>query len=141
SQGELARRAHISASYLNLIELGKRAIAGVLVDRIAEALGVTRSELDGEAERRVVTNLEEIAADPEFSNGSGHPGPAEELVGRNPGWATFVLRLHEAWLDQSQAVLALADRLNHDPFLGEAVHRMLTNATSIRAAAEILQAD
>ena len=73
SQGELARRAHISASYLNLIELGKRAVAGALVDRIAEALGVARSDLDGEAERRVVTNLEERCQPPWSCRGIGRP--------------------------------------------------------------------
>ncbi len=141
SQGELARRAGISASYLNLIELDKRAVAGGLVDRIAAGLGVARSALDGEAERRVVASLEEVAAEPEIAAGGGYPGAAEELVGRNPGWAGLVLRLHQAWLDQRQAVLALADRLNRDPFLGDSVHRMLTNVTSIRSAAEILDAD
>lgn len=141
SQRELARRTGISSSYLNLIELEKRAAGASLVDRIAEGLGVARSDLDGEAERRAVESLEEIAADPEFATGAGHPGPAEKLVGRNPGWAGLVLRLYQAWLDQSQAVLALADRLNRDPFLGDSVHRMLTNVTSIRSAAEILEAD
>jgi XRE family transcriptional regulator, fatty acid utilization regulator len=140
-QAELARRAGISASYLNLIELDKRSIAGGLVDRIAAELDVERSDLDGVAERRVVASLEEIAADPEIAGGGGHPGPAEELVGRNPAWAHLVLRLYQAWLDQSQAVVALADRLNRDPFLGESVHRMLTHVTSIRAASEILEAD
>ncbi|UUP18308.1 HTH-type transcriptional regulator RamB [Nitratireductor thuwali] len=138
-QGELARRAGISASYLNLIERDKRAVAGALVDRIAAALGVDRFDLDGEAERRVVARLDEVAANPQLAGGAGHPGPAEELVGRHPGWADLVLRLHRAWLDQSEAVLALADRLNRDPFLGDSVHRMLTNVTSIRAAAEILE--
>ena len=141
AQGELARRVGISASYLNLIELDKRAIAGGLVDRIAAELGVERSDLDGVAERRVVASLEEIAADPVIASGGDYPGPAEELVGRNPAWAALVLRLYQAWLDQNQAVLALADRLNRDPFLGDSVHRMLTNVTSIRAAAEILEAD
>ena len=140
TQGELARRAGISPSYLNLIELNKRAITGALLDQIAAGLGVARANLDGEAERRVVDSLEEIAADPEIA-GHAHPGPAEELVGRNPGWASLLLTLHRAWLDQSQAVLALADRLNRDPFLGDSVHRMLTHATSIRSAAEILEAD
>lgn len=141
SQGELARRAGISPSYLNLIELNKRVVAGTLLDRIASGLGVERAELDGEAERRVVASLEEIATDPEIAGHARHPGPAEEFVGRNPGWAGLLLALHRAWLDQRQAVLALADRLNRDPFLGDSVHRMLTNATSIRSAAEILEAD
>ena len=141
TQGELARRVGISPSYLNLIELNKRAIGGALVDRIAAGLSVARAELDGDAERRVVAILDEIAADPEVAGTTGHPGSAAELIGRNPGWASLVLRLHRAWLDKSEAVLALADRLNRDPFLGDSVHSMLTNAASIRSAAEILEDD
>jgi len=138
TQSELARRAGISPSYLNLIECNKRAIAGGLVDRIAAGLGVERSALDGEAERRIVATLEEIASEPELEGPSGHPGPAENLVGRNPGWAGLILSLHRAWRDESQAVVALADRLSRDPFLGDSVHRMLTHAASIRSASEIL---
>lgn len=139
TQGELARRAGISPSYLNLIELNKRTVPGVLLDRVAAGLGVDRAVLDGAAELRVVDSLNEISADPAVSGGSARPGPAEELVGRNPGWADLLLRLYRAYLDKSQAVLALADRLNRDPFLGESVHRILTNVTSIRSAAEILE--
>src|SRR3546814_9574603 len=32
----------------------------------------------------------------------------------------------------------LADRLNQDPFLGEAIHRILTNVSAIRSISEIL---
>src|SRR3546814_20025116 len=32
----------------------------------------------------------------------------------------------------------LADRLNRDPFLGEAIHRILTNVSAIRSISEIL---
>lgn len=141
TQGELARRVGISASYLNLIELNKRAIADVLVERVANSLDVERSELDGEAERRVVANLEEIAADPEIANAIDPPGPAADLIGRNPGWADLVLALHRAWHDQKEAAAALADRLNRDPFLGDSVHRMLTHAASIRSASEILDTE
>lgn len=140
-QSELARMAGISASYLNLIELDKRAITTTLVSRIAAALGVETSELDSEAERSIVASLNEVASDPELATGASYPGPAEELVGRNPGWANLVLKLYRAWLNQNQAVIALADRLNRDPFLGASVHVMLTNVTSIRAAAEILETD
>lgn len=141
AQGELARRAGISASYLNLIERNKRAVAGALLDRIAEGLGVHRRLLDEESDRRIVDMLNEIPADPALAPGSGHPGSAVELVGRHPGWARLMLRLYQAYQDRNQAVLALADRLNRDPFLGESVHRVLTHVTAIRAAAEIIEDD
>jgi XRE family transcriptional regulator, fatty acid utilization regulator len=139
TQGELARRAGISASYLNLIELNKRAIAGALVDRIAAGLGIERSELDDTSERRSIDILEELSADPEFSAGGVHPKKAAEFVGRHPDWAALMLRVYRSFVDRSQAVVALADRLNHDPFLSENVHRILTSVTAVRSASEILE--
>lgn len=136
SQAELARRAGLSAPYLNLIERNKRPAAGALLDRIAAGLGVERTMLDGEAERRLAEEVSEIAADPAL--GFGAARSAEELVGRHPAWAELILRLYRVYRDQQQSVVALADRLNHDPFLGESVHRVLTHVTSVRSAAEIL---
>ena len=139
TQGELARRAGISASYLNLIELNKRTIAGALVDRIAAGLGVDRSEFDDTPERRAIDSLDELSVDPAFAGGADHPRGAAEFVSRHPDWAHLLLRVYRAFIDRNEAVLALADRLNRDPFLGENVHRILTGVTAIRAASEILE--
>lgn len=141
AQGELARRAGISPSYLNLIERNKRSVAGALLDRIAEGLGVPRAALDGVAERRFIDALQEIPVDPALASGGEAPGPADALVGQQPGWARLMIRLYQAYQDRNEAVLALADRMNRDPFLGDSVHRILTQVTSIRAAAEILDLD
>ncbi len=138
TQHELARRAGISASYLNLIERNRRPAAAALLQRISAGLGIDPGELDGEAERRLAAGLEEIAVDPALAAGARPPDHAEDLVGNHPAWAELIVRLHGAWHDQSQAVIALADRLNRDPFLGESVHRMLSDVTSISSAAEIL---
>jgi len=141
AQGELARRAGISPSYLNLIERNKRRVAGGLLDRIAEGLSVQRQLLDEETDRHLVDTLNEIPVDPTLADGTKHPGRAVDLVGRYPDWAKLMLRLYRAYQDRNQAVLALADRLNRDPFLGESVHRLLTHVTSVRAAAEIVTAE
>ncbi|MBO6719834.1 MAG: DUF2083 domain-containing protein [Rhizobiaceae bacterium] len=141
TQAELARRVGISAPYLNLIEGNRRSVAGALLNAIAEALGIDAGDLDGGAERRMVQELQELASDPRFSSAHGAPSGAEDLVGSHAGWSTFILRLARAYEDQSQAILALADRLNRDPFLGETVHEMLTSAASMSSAAEILGHD
>lgn len=138
TQHELARRAGISASYVNLIEANKRPVPMALLDRIAVALDGDRAELDGESERRRLHNLNEIASDPAIANGRADPAGAEELIGRQPEWAEIILNLYRAYRDRNEAVLALADRLNRDPFLGESIHSVLTRVTSIRSAAEIL---
>ncbi|MGD9806853.1 MAG: short-chain fatty acyl-CoA regulator family protein [Hyphomicrobiaceae bacterium] len=139
TQGELARRAGISASYLNLIELNKRPVAGALLDRIATCVGVGRATLNGEAERRIVDELNEISVDVGVTVPVIDRGLAEEFVGRHRGWAELLLDVYRAYRQRTQDVLALADRLNHDPFLGESVHRLLTKVTSIRSASEIVE--
>ena len=51
TQGALARKAGISASYLNLIEWNKRPIAGTLLHRIAKALNLAPEDLDAPTSR------------------------------------------------------------------------------------------
>ena len=129
----------ISASYLNLIEAGKRNIGGSLLKRIAEALGLAVDELDGKAERRLLGDLAELAAEPLLAALRLDPASAADLAGRHPGWARALVTLHRAWIDRGRSVNALTDRLHQDPFLADAVHDLLTRATAIRSSAEILQ--
>jgi predicted transcriptional regulator/transcriptional regulator with XRE-family HTH domain len=138
TQTALAGRLGISVSYLNLIEHNKRSIGGRLLRHVAEELDIGLETLDGAIERRLASDLTETMADPLFDRGGLEPQAIDELVGRYPGWARAVVTLHRALLDRSQAMHALADRLNQDPFLGDAIHRILTNVSAIRSIAEIL---
>ena len=138
TQAELARRISISASYLNLIERNKRGIAGPLLRRAAAALDLRLEELDGAAERRLLETLDEIAQLPDLRALGVEADSAGELIGRYPGWARALAALERSEREATGAARALADRLTHDPFLGETVHRMLTRIAAVRSAAEIL---
>lgn len=138
TQAGLARRVGISASYMNLIERNRRGIAGGLLRRAAEALELRLEELDGAAEQRLLESLDEIAHAPEFRALGVEAGNAGELIGRYPGWARALAALAHSEREATAAARALSDRLTHDPFLGETVHRMLTRIAAIRSAAEIL---
>lgn len=138
TQTELAGRLGISASYLNLIESNKRNIAPRLMDGLATHLQVDVAWLDGEAERRLTQEVRELCADPVLSGFGIDDAAAIDLVARSPVWAEAIVALYRAYVARSQAVAALSDRLNQDPYLGDAVHTMLTKITSIRSASEIL---
>jgi predicted transcriptional regulator/DNA-binding XRE family transcriptional regulator len=138
-QAALAAQVGISASYLNLIESDKRSIGGALLKRIADALGLALADLDGAAERRLVADLGELCGEPLLADLHLEPDAAPLLAGRHRGWARALTRLHRAWIDRGQAVSALSDRLQQDPFLRDAVHSLLTQATAIRSSAEILR--
>ncbi|SET33397.1 short-chain fatty acyl-CoA regulator family protein [Oceanicella actignis] len=140
TQAELARRMGISASYLNLIESAKRGVSPRLVRAAAKALGLPPEALDGAAERRLAGLLAEMAADPDFADLALDPAQTAELVARAPGWARALARAWSASREKSRMLDALSDRLAHDPFLSDAVHRMLTNIAAIRSTSEILAA-
>lgn len=138
TQAALAKRAGISASYLNLIEADKRSVGGGLLQTIAGLLDVEADTLTGRAERRLIDSLREVAAEPMLRHLRLDPDAAIDLVGRHPEWARALLALHRAYRDGVHTTAALSDRLNRDPFLGETVHRILTHITAIRSASEIL---
>ncbi len=138
SQAELARQVGISASYQNLIEHNKRAISGKLLVRTAEALDLQIEALDGATEHRLLSTLEEIAHIPRIATIGVEGKNSGELIGRYPGWARAIAALARSEHKATETARALADRLTHDAFLGESVHRMLTSIASIRSADEIL---
>ena len=138
TQADLARRMGISPSYLNLIERNKRGVAGRLLVRAAEALDLRLDELDGAAERRLLATLEEIAHLPDIAALGVERTSIGELIGRYPGWARALAALARSEWAATAEARALADRITHDPFLGEAVHRMLTRIAAVRSAGEIL---
>ncbi|MCL5776316.1 short-chain fatty acyl-CoA regulator family protein [Limibaculum sp. FT325] len=138
TQSELAHRIGISPSYLNLIESNKRGVGEKLVGRLARELGVRVEDLDGAAERRLLDQLRDVAADPRLSGLGVEDEQAGEVVGRFPGWARAIATLARSERELAAMVRAMSDRLKHDPFLGEAVHRMLTHTAALRSASEIL---
>jgi predicted transcriptional regulator/transcriptional regulator with XRE-family HTH domain len=138
TQAGLAAHVGISASYLNLIESNKRSIAGALLKRIGDALELPLEELDGAAERRLLSDVGEIAGEPLLAALQLDIGSAADLASRHGAWARALVALHRAWRDRDQVVTALSDRLSQDPFLGDAVHSLLTRAAAIRSSSEIL---
>ena len=139
TQASLAHKVGVSASYLNLIEGNKRNIGGALLQRIAAELGLGVEEVDGAAERRLLADLAELVGEPLLADLRLERASADDLAGRHGAWARALVKLHRAVLDRDRAVSALSDRLSQDPFLGDAVHRMLTQVAAIRSSAEILE--
>ncbi len=138
TQAELARKIGISTSYLNLIENGKRSVGGRLLGSIAAALQAPRSAFDDAGDRRMVEALREIAVDPLVRDIAPDPTSATDLLGRHAAWAQTLIALHRSWRERDRAASALADRLNQDPALSDAVHRILGSVSAIRSTAEIL---
>ena len=135
-QAELARKAGISASYLNLIEHNRRRIGGKLLVDLAQVLGVEPSLLTEGAEAALIASLREAAAD------SGLPvaelDRTDEFAGRFPGWAEVLATNHQRIARLERTVETLSDRLTHDPHLAASLHEVLSTAAAIRSTASIL---
>ena len=139
-QSELAKKAGISPSYLNLIEHNRRRIGGKTLLRIAQVLDVDAASLSEGAEAALLSALQE-AAGALPTTGTG-PAPerdrVEEFVGRFPGWAALVADLARRGDRLERTVGVLTERLAHDPQLAEALHEVISTVTSIRSTAAIL---
>jgi predicted transcriptional regulator/transcriptional regulator with XRE-family HTH domain len=138
TQADLARQVEISASYLNLIEHNKRDIGGTLLRKVADALDLPLDQLDGVADRRLLETLEEISSNPEMLALGVEDKRIGEMIGRFPGWARGILALSRSEHEATNTAQILSDRLHHDPFLGETVHKMLTRIASLNSASEII---
>lgn len=136
SQATLARRAGISASYLNLIEGNKRHVGGSLLLRLAQALELDIGELSGESEHRLIAEVDEALADP-MLGGIVMPS-AHDLVAQQPAAALAIARLHRAYEGARATADDYADRLRADPLLAQLLHRVLSGITAVRSSAEIL---
>jgi transcriptional regulator with XRE-family HTH domain len=135
-QSELALRAGISASYLNLIEHNKRRIGGKVLVDIARALEVEPSTLTSGADAMLIGALGAAAA--AVPDVSPERDRVEEFASRFPGWAALIAAQARRLEAQERAVEALSDRLTHDPFLNASLHDVLSTVTAIRSTAAIL---
>jgi len=135
---QLARTLGISASYLNLIEHDRRRIAGKLLVRAAEALGVAPARLTEGADPDLVARMQTAAA------GVADPpdaASATDLATRAPQWAQLIAHQHRRIAALESQVQELGDRLHYDPDLASTLHDVISTATAIRSTAAILTED
>jgi transcriptional regulator with XRE-family HTH domain len=135
-QSDVAARAGISPSYLNLIEHNRRKVTPEVMDRLADALGIDRAALAGGQEAVLVEDLRAAAA--RAGTTGAELDRVEDLVSRFPGWARLLVALGAEAQSLERAVEALNDRMTHDPNLSQSLHELLSSLSAVRATAAIL---
>lgn len=138
TQADLAEKLDISASYVNLMESGKRPVSDQMLERLANVLQIDRETLAGPDTDSLIDSMQELLVDPAFRSEGLSRTAASELTAVYPHWAQTVARLYQAYTQQLAVNSALADRLSQDPHMADTMHQMLSSITSIRSAAEIL---
>lgn len=134
-QADLAARAGISASYLNLIEHNRRRAAGDVLARLAVGLGLELEVLSNGAQGALVEDLRNAAA---AGGIAVEIERLEEFAGRYPGWAGLLAAQYQRKAMLERSVEALSDRMSHDPHLQATLHEVLSALSSVRATAGIL---
>jgi transcriptional regulator with XRE-family HTH domain len=134
-QSDVAARAGISASYLNLIEHNRRKVTPEMLERLAAVLGIDRASLTDSTDVALIEDLRAAAA---RGGPQAEVGQVEEFVERFPGWAGLLATLQTRGLGLERAVEALNDRMTHDPHLSQSLHELLSSLSAVRATAAIL---
>ena len=135
-QSEVALRAGISASYLNLIEHNRRKVTPDVMERLAGALGIDRAALAEGKEAALIEDLRAAVA--RGATEAAEVERVEDFVDRFPGWAGLLVALDARALALERAVEALNDRMTHDPHLSASLHELLSSLSAVRATAAIL---
>lgn len=138
-QAELAQAVGVSPSYLNLIEHGRRRIAGKLLADIARALDLDPALLSDAPD---AGRLQALRAAALRADDGVRPEPeatrAQDLLDRFPGWAALVAAQDRRIEGLEARVAELGARLSHDHDLAHALHQVISGVTAIRSAAGIL---
>ncbi len=134
-QAELASRAGISASYLNLIEHDRRRIGGKLLTKIADVLGVQATFLSEGVQAIKINHIRELVTPLAQEEAVQQ---VEDLATRFPMWVDFILNQERQKRALEAQVNALTERLSHDPRLSASLHDVLSTVTAIRSMSAIL---
>ena len=134
-QADVAARAGISASYLNLIEHNRRKVTAEVMERLADVLAIDRAAL---AEGKDAALVEDLRAAAARGGSQAEVERVEDFVDRFPGWAGLLAALSSRALALERAVEALNDRMTHDPHLSQSLHELLSSLSAVRATAAIL---
>jgi predicted transcriptional regulator len=117
-QSDLAKQAHISASYLNLIEHDHRRIGGKLLIDIGKCLGVDPKTLTGRGDAAQRQNLGAIGAKYGISQ-QNYTDPALNLMAHCPDWADVIVAQDLQLRELEHTLSALRDRLGQDTALSD----------------------
>ena len=89
---KLAEQLGISASYLNLIESGKRKIDGDLLLKVCEELKIELSDLTKKSDLNLVNDISELLDDQLFEDLDIVGPEVKDLVNTNPKIAIAMLK-------------------------------------------------
>ena len=96
SQSDLSKKLEISASYLNLLESGRRTITVPLLIKIGNELGISLKDLTVESNKRLLSDVMEVLSNELFEDLDITNQETTEFISSNPNIAKALLTLNDA---------------------------------------------
>ena len=97
AQSDLSKKLEISASYLNLIESGRRTITVPLLIKIGNELGISLKDLTIESNKRLLSDVMEVLSNELFEDLDITNQETAEFISNNPNIAKALLTLSDTY--------------------------------------------
>ena len=97
SQSDLSKNLGISASYLNLIESGRRTITVPLLIKIGNELSISLKDLTIESNKRLLSDVMEVLSNELFEDLDITNHETTEFISNNPNIAKALLALNDTY--------------------------------------------
>ncbi len=97
TQSDLSKKLEISASYLNLIESGRRTITVPLLIKIGNELGISLKDLTVESNKRLLSDVMEVLSNEVFEDLDITNQETTEFISNNPNIAKALLTLNDSY--------------------------------------------
>jgi len=108
----LAEQLGISASYLNLIESGKRKIDGDLLLKVCEELKIELSDLTNKSDLNLVNDISELLDDKLFEDLDIVGPEVKDLVNTNPKIAKALIKLGDNFRQKDHEIINKVENLS-----------------------------
>ena len=109
---KLAEQLGISASYLNLIESGKRKIDGDLLLKVCEELKIELSDLTNKSDLNLVNDISELLDDKFFEDLDIVGPEVKDLVNTNPKIAKALIKLGDNFKQKDHEIINKVENLS-----------------------------
>ncbi len=109
---KLAEQLGISASYLNLIESGKRKIDGDLLLKVCEELKIELLDLTNKSDLNLVNNISELLDDKLFEDLDIVGPEVKDLVNTNPKIAKALIKLGDSFKQRDHEIINKVENLS-----------------------------
>jgi predicted transcriptional regulator/transcriptional regulator with XRE-family HTH domain len=118
TQGELAARLDISASYVNQLESNQRPLTASVMLALADGFNLDLSELMTDASDRLVADLREALADPVFGEAVPNLQELKTVATNAPDMARAMLQVYESYRKTNERLASVDAALTRDPQSG-----------------------